>query len=190
MDDLDLSDLESAAPARKGPSTLKWLFRLVLGMALAFGAGAGWQWWEARTAREQVVELQRSIELERLGGTLTAALVQAGVGRYEDARQLTSDFFTELQKQAQGTSELAPALAEILSERDRIITVLSRGDANGITLLTNVHRRYREATGLSLEAAPAPSPVIEETPVPEETPATDSAGDKAAEPQTGFSTGP
>lgn len=189
MDDMDLSDLESAAPSRKGPSTFKWLVRLVLGMALAFGAGAGWQWWEARTAREQVVELQRAIELERLGGTLTAALVQAGVGRYEDARQLASDFFTELQQQAQGTTELAPALGEILAERDRIITALSRGDATSITLLTNVHRRYREATGLSLEAAPAPPPVIEETPVTEEPPVTDSAGTGAAAPQTGSSTG-
>lgn len=183
MDDLDLSELESAAPPRKGPSTLKWLFRLVVGMALAFGAGAGWQWWEALTPRQQVVELQQAIELERLGGTLTAALVQAGVGRYEDARQLASDFFTELQSQAQGTTELAPALAEILSERDRIITVLSRGDANSITMLTSVHRRYREATGLSLEPVPAPAPVIEEEPVTEETPVGEpSAGETTEEP--------
>jgi hypothetical protein len=86
----------------------------------------------------------RALTLARLENTLTTAALEARRGRYESARQLTSDFFTRLQRS--GVDMPAQARDEvraILTHRDTTITLLSRGDATSTDLLDRLIAEYR-----------------------------------------------
>ena len=140
---------------------------VVAAVALAFGTGAGWQFTQARearqaldTARQEMALIQRERALERLEASAALATVAAQFGDFERGRQLASDFFDLLQEQAATAPETArPGLDEILAQRDRIITILSRGQpesgAEMATVLTSLQRALGKEPTLS---APQESP--------------------------------
>jgi hypothetical protein len=104
-----------------------------------------------KAARTDLAQTTRAYHAARLEATLSAAVIEAQSGRYEMARQRTSDFYTGLQQRLQ------PALAEpqqadtrtMLSERDSIITSLARNDPTSAVTLSSLLERYRETVRLA-----------------------------------------
>jgi predicted negative regulator of RcsB-dependent stress response len=128
---------------------------IALGIIMAFGIGAAWQYMEARNAREQykgaAAQLEaatREIDFERLESTLALATVAAQLGNFERGRQLASEFFTGLQEKAPNApADAQPGLQALLQSRDAIITQLSRSDpASGLELSRRL-AEYRQALG-------------------------------------------
>lgn len=141
---------------------------LVAAVAVAFAAGAAWQFTQARqeldtvgqdlaTARQDLALLQREGALERLEASAAVATVATQLGDFERGRQLASDFFDLLQAQTATAPPTArAALDQILARRDHIITVLSRGQPDAgselVTLLTSLQRALGKVP--SLQGAP------------------------------------
>src|SRR5688572_16059707 len=59
-------------------------------------------WFNTRSAVEQRDAAQRGVRLAQLQNTLAAAVIDVQRGQYEPARQLTSDFYTNLRRQLDG----------------------------------------------------------------------------------------
>jgi len=125
------------------------------GVVLAFLVGFGWQFTRAHSLQNQLDQAQRELTFQRMEATLGAATIEAQRNGFEPARQLASDFFTRLQAAAaQAPSAGQPQLQQILSQRDQVITQLSRGDAQAGPILADLFVRYRVAIGESANAPP------------------------------------
>jgi hypothetical protein len=109
-------------------------------------------WLKASQAIEQRDAAQRGVRLAQLQNILGAAMVNVQRGEYEPARQLTSDFFTNLRSQIDGTSgsvftvEQREALKPLLAERDELITLLARSDPAAADRLFAVYSSYQRLT--------------------------------------------
>ena len=82
--------------------------RVALFATLALGfflLGFAPMWLKAMRAIEQRDAAQRVVRLGQLQNTLAAALIDVQRGQYEPARQLTSDFYTDLRRQINADSE-------------------------------------------------------------------------------------
>lgn len=105
-------------------------------------------WFKATNAIEQRDAAQRGVRLAQLQNTLAAALIDVQRGHYEPARQLTSDFYTNLRRQVDADSGalFTPAqragLKTLLAERDELITLLARSDPVATDRLFNVYSVY------------------------------------------------
>jgi hypothetical protein len=81
---------------------------------------------------------------------LAAALIDVQRGQYEPARQLTSDFYTNLRRQVDGDSGslFTPlqreGLTSLLAERDELITLLARSDPAATDRLFAVYSTYNK----------------------------------------------
>ena len=73
-------------------------------------------WFKAAWAIEQRDAAQRGVRLAQLENTLAAAVIDVQRGHYEPARQLTSDFYTDLRRQVDEDhgSPFTPAQREAL----------------------------------------------------------------------------
>lgn len=119
----------------------------VAAIIVAFGAGAGWQFLRANALERQLRETQHTLAFRSLEATLGAATLEAQRGSNEVARLLLSEFFTGLQ----AALDQAPVTARqrfdaILSERDALITALSRGDPEAGTRLAYLYLQFRSGT--------------------------------------------
>ena len=106
-------------------------------------------WFKATRAVEQRDVAQRAVRLAQLQNTLAAAVIDVQQGHYEPARQLTSDFYTNLRRQVDGDTGLfTPAqregLSSLLTERDELITLLARRDPSATDRLANVYSTYNK----------------------------------------------
>jgi len=107
-------------------------------------------WLKANSAIEQRDAAQREVRLTQLENTLGAAMVDAHRGEYEPARQITSDFYTNLRNQidAGSASVFTPAQREqlrpLLTERDDVITLLARSDPAAADRLFAVYSSYKK----------------------------------------------
>lgn len=101
-------------------------------------------------AIEQRDAAQRGVRLAQLESTLAAAVIDVQRGRYEPARQLTSDFFTNLRRQVDAdrgslfTPVQREGLSSLLAERDELITLLARSDPAATDRLFNVYSTYNK----------------------------------------------
>jgi hypothetical protein len=120
-------------------------------------------WFKASRAIEQRDAAQRGVRLAQLKDTLAAAVIDVQRGEYEPARQLTSDFYTNLRGQVDGdnASLFTPAQREglrpLLLQRDELITLLARSDPAATDRLHNVYSAYNKLAnngGSSDRAAP------------------------------------
>ncbi len=129
------------------------------GVLLAFLVGFGWQFTRAHSLAGRLEQTERALTFQRMEATLGAATIEAQRGDFEPARQLASDFFTQLQAAAgQAPSAGQPQLQQILAERDQVITELSRSDAGAGPALAQLFVRYRTAVGESPAAPPGGTP--------------------------------
>lgn len=168
MDDTPGTTPNVTAPRKRGRGLL-WAFIAVL---LAFGAGFGWQFYEANQVRAELSETQQELLIERLRVRLGQAAISAQTGDYESARQQMSSFFTQLDQVALTLPDPAARVAdEFLAMRDEIITGLSRANPEYADVLYGMLDRFRTAAGLQEQMTPAP-------------PAQQPAAEPDSEPQT------
>lgn len=110
-------------------------------------------WLKSNSAIEQRDAAQREVRLTQLENTLGAAMVDVHRGEYEPARQITSDFYTNLRNQidAGSASVFTPAQREqlrpLLTERDDVITLLARSDPAAGDRLFAIYSSYKKLTG-------------------------------------------
>jgi hypothetical protein len=109
-------------------------------------------WFKTTQAIEQRNAAQRGVRLAQLQNTLAAAVIDVQRGNYEPARQLTSDFYTNLRRQIDSDSGalFTPAqrdgLRSLLPERDELITLLARRDPAATDRLLAVYSTYNKLT--------------------------------------------
>ena len=125
--------------------------RVALYATLAIGfflLGSLSMWFKASRAVEQRNAAQRGVRLAQLKATLSAAVIDVQRGHYEPARQLTSDFYTNLRGQVdeENPSLFTPAQCEelrsLLAERDELITLLAHSDPAATDRLLDVYSTY------------------------------------------------
>lgn len=109
-------------------------------------------WFKTEAAVEQRDAAQRAVRLAQLHNTLATAVIDVQRGQFEPARQLTSDFYTNLRRQIDTgsgslfTSAQREGLVSLLSERDELITLLARSDPAAIERLFRVYSIYTRVT--------------------------------------------
>ncbi len=107
-------------------------------------------WYKSSRAIEQRDAAQRGVRLAQLQNTLAAAVIEVQRGQYERARQLTSDFYTDLRRQIESgdKSLFTPAQREglwsLLAQRDELITLLARSDPAATDRLFGVYSAYNK----------------------------------------------
>lgn len=107
-------------------------------------------WFKTSRAVEQRDAAQRGLRLAHLQNTLAAALIDVQRGQYEPARQLTSDFYTDLRRQIDSdrgslfTHGQREGLKTLLTERDEVITLLARSDPAATDRLFVVYSTYNK----------------------------------------------
>ena len=107
-------------------------------------------WLKTTQAVEQRDAAQRGVRLAQLQNTVAAAVIEVQRGQYEPARQLTSEFYTNLRRQVDGdsgsvfTSSQREGLRSLLAERDELITLLARSDPAATDRLFVVYSTYNK----------------------------------------------
>lgn len=107
-------------------------------------------WFKSIRAIEQRDAAQRGVCLAQLQNTLAAAVIEVQRGQYEPARQLTSDFYTDLRRQIESgdkslfTPEQREGLRSLLTQRDELITLLARSDPAATDRLFGVYSAYNK----------------------------------------------
>ncbi|HKO43813.1 MAG TPA: hypothetical protein VJU84_11105 [Pyrinomonadaceae bacterium] len=127
---------------------------LYVGLSLGFFLlGFVPMWLKAGNAMEQRDAAQREVRLGQLQSTLTSALIKVERDEYEPARQLTSEFYTNLRGQidSNDASIFTPAqrqeLRPLLYERDDVITLLARSDPAASDRLFAIYLSYQKVSG-------------------------------------------
>lgn len=129
--------------------------RVVLYLTLSLGfflLGFVPMWFKVGSAIEQRDAAQREVRLLQFQNTLGAAMVDVQRGEYEPARQLTSDFYTNLRIQIDATnasvftSAQRETLRPFLAERDDVITLLARSDPAAADRLFAIYSSYHKVT--------------------------------------------
>jgi hypothetical protein len=125
-------------------STLVAIMAGIIGLLL----GAGFQYVNTRDDMRALEETRAALSFQQIEATLGAATIEAQRGSYEIARQLASQFFGDLQTHVTSAppDRQAP-FQELLTQRDAMITALSRGDPQSGPLLAQMFVRYRIAMG-------------------------------------------
>jgi hypothetical protein len=109
-------------------------------------------WFKASSAIEQRDAAQREVRLSQLQNTLGAAMVDVQRGEFEPARQVTSDFYTNLRSQMdEGDASVftyaqREKLKPLLGERDDVITLLARSDPAAEDRLFAIYSAYNKLT--------------------------------------------
>ena len=107
-------------------------------------------WLTATRAIEQRDAAQRGVRLAQLQNTLAAALIDVQRGQYEPARQLTSDFYTDLRRQIDSDTGAVLTYGQregfraLLAERDELIALLARSDSAARDRLFAVYSTYNK----------------------------------------------
>lgn len=107
-------------------------------------------WFKTTWAMEQRDAAQRGVRISRLENKLAAAMIDVQRGHYEPARQLTSDFYTDLRRQVDDEKgslfnpSQREALKSLLTERDELITLLARSDPSANDRLFAVYSTYNK----------------------------------------------
>jgi hypothetical protein len=149
----------------------KIILAAVIAALAGFAVGALWQYTNARSQAQQRAGVERDLAFQTLEATLGAATIEAQRGSYEISRQLTSEFFSGLQRElGRAPAERRAAFEEILQQRDAMITALSRSDPQAGAMLAQLFTRYRiamgETVGPNAGAAPAPAAAPTAPPAP------------------------
>lgn len=140
----DTPGMQSHTTAAKPKKRGRGLVWTLIVAALAFGAGFGWQYYEADRVRDQLDATRQELAIERLRVRLGQAAIAAQAGEFEAARQQMSDFFTRLSAVAdQLPDEMAAVAGEILATRDDVITGLSRANDEYAAILYDMLDRFR-----------------------------------------------
>ena len=127
----------------------------VLAAVIAFVAGAGWQYIRAERLDDRLAQMADEHRSARLEATLAGAVIEAQQGNHELARRHASVFFTELQRAGATQGQLSTAARDILARRDETITMLSRGSPEAVSLLQQLHVKFRAEVSRPADQPPS-----------------------------------
>lgn len=150
MAEEDLRAVEDRAPQQNG-FLRRWLIRLAALLA-AFLLGFVPMWLSNRTVTADLNQTKRELRRNQIQNTLSAAAISARRGDYEPSRQAASTFFSEVQAELDNpnsdilTAQEKTQLPVLLSSRDDVITLLSRGDPAAAEKLSDTYIAYRAVT--------------------------------------------
>jgi hypothetical protein len=119
-------------------------------LLVAFMLGFLPMWLKTRGCATSLGEAEQQLGLARMQNKLSAAAIDARRGDYEPARQAASQFFTSLRGETDkgGASALTQAQREgvlpLFTQRDEIITLLSRSDPASADRLSDLYASYRK----------------------------------------------
>ena len=107
-------------------------------------------WLSARNYENERDAAVKTLRPSVLQNTLATATINARRGEFEQARQQTSDFFTDLRAEVdREESAFSPqqreAVQQILAQRDETITQLARRDAAAVDRLTDLYFAFMQA---------------------------------------------
>jgi hypothetical protein len=143
---------DEVGPEPKNDAARRWLFRLAA-LLIAFLLGLVPMWWAKMGVDYELEQAKRDLRRHQIQNTLSAAAVYARRGEYETARQSVSAFFTETQAELDNADSKVLTAAErsqlpgLMSGRDDVITLLSRGDPAAAERLSDIYVAYRAVTG-------------------------------------------
>ena len=138
---------ETTEPQATSNDLNKWLIRVGL-LLLAFLLGFVPMWISNRQISADLAARDKQVHRSRVLNSLTAATIYARRGEYETARQNASSFFTdvrsEMDKGNDGilTEQERVGLNRVMTERDEIVTLLSRNDPASAERLSNAFVEY------------------------------------------------
>ncbi|CAA9393779.1 MAG: hypothetical protein AVDCRST_MAG74-1250 [uncultured Pyrinomonadaceae bacterium] len=117
---------------------------------VAFLLGFLPMWLSARNYANERDAAMKTLRPNVLQNTLATATINARRGEFEQARQQTSDYFTDLRAEYdREESAFSPpqreAVQKILAQRDETITQLARGDAAAVDRLTDLYFNFMQA---------------------------------------------
>lgn len=146
---------DTGAPG-KANETLK---RVGIVGAIAFAAfllGFLPAWLSARNNENERDAVQKILRKSVLQNILATATINARRGEFEQARQQTSDFFTDLRAEVdREETAFSPQQLEvvqpILAQRDETITQLARGNVTAVDILTDLYFAF-----VQVKNSPAP----------------------------------
>lgn len=146
---------ETGAPG-KGNETLKRLGIVGAIALIAFLLGFLPAWLSARNYKNERDAVQKILRPSVLQNTLATAAINARRGEFEQARQQTSDFFTDLRteidrEETAFSPQQREAVQPILAQRDETITQLARGDVMAVDRLTDLYFAF-----MQVKNSPAP----------------------------------
>jgi hypothetical protein len=119
-------------------------------LLLVFLLGFVPMWLKSRECSSSLSEAEHQLSLARMQNTLASAVIDARRGDYESAREAASNFFISLRAETDRGADSVLSQAEregvplLLTRRDEIITLLSRGDAASADLLSDLYVSYRK----------------------------------------------
>lgn len=116
---------------------------------VAFLLGFLPMWLSARNTaneRDAAVKILRPTVLQN---SLATATINARRGEYEQARQQTSDFYTDFRAEIESeqgafNAEQIKTAQPILAQRDETITLLARNDAAAVDRLTDLYFAFMQ----------------------------------------------
>jgi len=117
---------------------------------VAFMLGFLPMWLKTRGCATSLGEAGQQLSLAQMQNKLSAAAIDARRGDYEPARQAASQFFTSLRAETDkgDASALTQAQREgvlpLFTQRDEIITLLSRSDPASADRLSDLYASYRK----------------------------------------------
>ena len=147
------------------------------GLVIAFLLGFVPEWMAKRNADRELAEARQELRLSRLQGRLGAAMAESLRSNYERSRQLMARYFTDLQATVgQVDPRRRQALSGILSQRDEIITLLSRNQPESSQRLMILYTQMFSA----IDPEGAVAPAVTTAPAPPAVPAPPPAAPPAA----------
>ena len=148
------------------------LLIVVAALVVGFLAGFVPQYTGKRHAQRDLAAARLELRLSRQQGRLGAALAESLRSNYERSRQLMARYFTEMQSTVGQVPDARKrqALTGILSQRDEIITLLSRNQPESAQRLMILYTQMFAAVDPEGTMAPAvttaPAPPAAPGPAP------------------------
>ncbi len=107
-------------------------------------------WLSARSYENERDAAVKTLRSSVLQNNLATATINARRGEFEQARQQTSDFFTDLRaefdrEETAFSPQQREAVQQILAQRDETITQLARNDAAAVDRLTDLYFAFMQA---------------------------------------------
>jgi hypothetical protein len=147
----EVRNLKNEVSATSGKNETLKRVGIVGAIALvAFLLGFLPAWLSARNYENERDAAVKTLRPSVLQNTLATATINARRGEFEQARQQTSDFFTDLRAEVdREESAFSPqqreAVQPILAQRDETITLLARNDAAAVDRLTDLYFAFMQA---------------------------------------------
>ncbi len=116
---------------------------------VAFLLGFLPMWLSARSTENERDAAIKTLRPSVLQNTLATATINARRGEFEQARQQTSEFFTDLRAEVERepgafNAEQIKAAQPLLAQRDETITQLARNDAAAVERLTDLYFAFMQ----------------------------------------------